>query len=126
MKIEAEDSVNAANRFTTIAGLMVGLALLGTAWFFVSAILLVWRFSKAVWFLGSMRKLTLKHFTLIDPRNNTAGLRRTGSRLSIVAAVAIIAILGWGSKASSQTPFVTSVTLGKLRNDFNGWVGMEI
>src|SRR5438552_19103935 len=73
-----------------------------------------------------MRKLTLKHFTLMDPRNNTAGLRRTGSRLSIVAAVAIIAILGWGSKASSQTPFVTSVTLGKLRNDFNGWVGMEI
>ena len=46
MKIDAEDSVNAANRFTTIAGLMVGLALLGTAWFFVSAILLVWRFSK--------------------------------------------------------------------------------
>ena len=46
MQIDPEDSVNTANRFTRVAGLMVELALLGTAWFLVSAILLVWRFSK--------------------------------------------------------------------------------
>jgi hypothetical protein len=46
MQIDPEDSVNTANRFTRVAGLIVGLALLGTAWFLVSAILLVWRFSK--------------------------------------------------------------------------------
>jgi hypothetical protein len=45
MKIDPEDSVNISNRFTTVAGLMVGLALLGTAWLLVSAILLVWRVS---------------------------------------------------------------------------------
>jgi len=44
MRIDPEDSVNIATRFTTVAGLMVGLALLGTAWLLVSAILLVWRF----------------------------------------------------------------------------------
>ena len=47
-------------------------------------------------------------------------------QLSIVRTMAIIAIAGWVSEASSQTPFVTSVTLGALKNDFNGWLGMEI
>ena len=46
MQIDPEDSVNTANRFTRVAGLMVGLALLGTAWFLLSAILLVWSFSR--------------------------------------------------------------------------------
>ena len=40
--------------------------------------------------------------------------------------MAIIGILGWVSEASSQTPFVTSVTLGALKHDVNGWLGMEI
>ena len=57
MKIDPEDSVNAANRFTTIAGLMSGLALLGIAWFFVSAILLVWRLSKVPGAVAGLPKM---------------------------------------------------------------------
>jgi len=54
MKIDPEDSVNTANRFTTVASLILGLALLGTAWFFVSAILLVWRFAKVPGTVGGL------------------------------------------------------------------------
>jgi hypothetical protein len=44
LKMDPEDLVSISNRFITVAGLMVGLALLGAAWLLVSAILLVWRF----------------------------------------------------------------------------------
>jgi hypothetical protein len=46
MEIDPDDSVNIANQLITVAGLTVGLALLGTAWLLISAILLIWRFNK--------------------------------------------------------------------------------